>query len=139
MPNGGAPTTTAVPRAARLSTDWRSTCTLPVVSMTPSQPAPPVISAIRAGKSSVRRVDHVGGAELAGEVEPVGDDVDRDDPQGRGEGRGHHGGQTDRAGTGHHDGAAGGRLEHVPHRADAGLHAAAERGDRLQRARRGRP
>ena len=53
VPNGGAPTTTAVPRAARLSTDWRSTCTLPVVSMTPSQPAPPVISAIRAGKSSV--------------------------------------------------------------------------------------
>ena len=86
-----------------------------------------------------RGVDDVGGAELAGQVEPVGHDVDRDDLEGRGEGGGHHGGEADRAGAGHDDGAAGAGLEHVPHGADAGLHAAAERGDRLQRRGRGRP
>ena len=42
VPNGGAPTTAAVPRRASASTQARSTGTAPVVSTTPSTPAPPV-------------------------------------------------------------------------------------------------
>lgn len=81
-------------------------------------------------------VDHVRGSELARQVEPRVDDVDDvdgDDRDSAGDVRGHHGAQPDGASAGDGEGRAGANLWCPPDGASAGLDAAAERADELER------
>ena len=79
------------------------------------------------------RVDEVGGAELAGQVELVFIDVDGDDARRLGHHRALDGGQTD--GTEAEDGDGRARLDlgGVHHRADTGGDATAQQADLVQR------
>ena len=81
----------------------------------------------------VARVDGVGCAEAAGELQLVVVDVDGDDPRGVEHPRALDGVEADAAGADHGDGHAGvgGRL--VDHRADAGGDGAADQGGDLHR------
>ena len=78
-------------------------------------------------------VDHVGGAELLRQRQPSGAHVDRDDRRAAADDRRHHRRQPDAAGAEDGQRRAGQRAQDVDDAARAGLHAAAERRDDLER------
>ena len=124
-PNGGAPTITRVPRAARASTPCRSTAVLPVVSTTPYHAGSAGELSDDLGQAARASFDGVGRAEFTGQFEPLSDPVDGNDAGGRGHRGGHDRRKPHRACP--EDGQRASRpwREHIPDRSHPGLHAAA--------------
>ena len=81
--DGAMPTITQRPPSFTISVAWRNVCGRPIASSATSTPAPPVNS--RTAATTGRRSPAftvVVGAELAGQLQLVGGDVDGDDPVG---------------------------------------------------------
>ena len=86
-----------------------------------------------ADRVALRRVDGVGGAELAGQLELRLEHVDGDDLAGAGDGGALDAVEADAAAPDHGDGGAGLDLGGVEHRADAGGDAAADQRGPVER------
>jgi hypothetical protein len=93
---------------------------------------PPVSSCTCLDRVAVGGVDHVGGAELFGQLQLGGHAVDGDDPAGAGDGRAVDGGQAHAAAADHGHGLARTDAGGVDHRADAGHHRAADQGGAVE-------
>ena len=120
-----------VPCGARLAIASSITGPTVVVSKAKIDPVRQPVADLFVNRPAVR-ADHFVGAQLGRELQPVGMEIDRDHLPGAGYLRRHDRGKAE--GTGAEDGKRlpGVHLEHVEHRARAGLNPATERAQDAQ-------